>query len=208
MQRFSFLAFALVVVGISGVVLPSRACSQELATARVAPWTVSNVKGSPDPPLPYKATRVFQNIALDRPTDVSWVASANRWLATQHLGKLVTFENDPEGAVVEPFLDLSEALGHRVFNAYAVLYHPDLQKQPWCFVTYVAKPQDPQGLKLGRFKVTNPSTGELDPSSLQVLLSWSSAGHAGGTMRFGPDGMLYFGVGDGQRPYPPDASNT
>jgi putative heme-binding domain-containing protein len=158
--------------------------------------------------LPYKATRVFPNIQLDLPTDVSWVASANKWVATQRRGKLVTFDNDPENAKTEPFLDLSEALGAPVSNAFRVLFHPDLQNQPWCFVTFMSKPKDENGVQLGRLRVTDPKGPTVDPTSLQVLASWSSKGHLGGTMQFGPDGMLYFGVGDGQRPYPPDANHT
>ena len=193
---------------LAGVQAAREVDAQDSIPSRLHAWTDSNVKGSPDPPLPYKATRLFSKVELDRPTNVSWVPSAKRWMATQHGGKLVTFANDPVDATCEPFLDLSEALGAKVHNAYSVLFHPDLKNQPWCFVTFVSKPQDPQGVHLGRLRVTDPAGPTVDPDSLQVLLSWSSRGHQGGTMQFGPDGMLYFGVGDGQRPYPPDADNT
>ncbi|QDT09958.1 carbohydrate-binding family 9-like protein [Planctomycetes bacterium K23_9] len=182
--------------------------AKDAVPTRQIPWLDSKVKGSPDPPLPYKATRVFPGVSLDRPTDAVWVPTAKKWIATQNAGKLVMFDNDPANAVVKPFLDMSDAHGDRVFNAYAVLFHPDQEKHPWCFVTYVTNPKDLNGVKLGRLKVTDPTVPSVDPGSLQELLSWSSKGHAGGTMQFGPDGMLYFSVGDGQGPYPPDADNT
>ena len=185
-----------------------RVHGQEPASTRLAPWTASKVKGSPDPPLPYKVTRVFENVELDLPTDVTWLPSAQKWIATQNGGKLVAFENDPINATVKPFLNLSDACGEPVGNAFAVVFHPDLQNQPWCFVTFVTNPRDPHGVHLGRFKVIDPTGPTVDPSSLEVLVSWSSLGHVGASMRFGPDGMLYFSTGDGQRPYPPDADNT
>lgn len=208
-MRYQFVSvWLLCLVMLSSLGRPMAARGQDAVLARAHAWNNSKVKGTPDPPLPYKATRVFSKVELDRPTDVVWVPSANKWLATQHHGKLVTFVNDPRDAVAEPFLDLSDATGEQVFNAYAVLFHPDLDRHPWCYVTFVTNPRDMQGVSLGRLRVTDPDGPTLDPTSLEVLVRWSSQGHAGGTMQFGPDGMLYFAVGDGHGPYPPDPKNT
>ncbi|NNE00149.1 MAG: hypothetical protein HKN47_22750, partial [Pirellulaceae bacterium] len=190
---------------------PVRICSAdtpEVLPQRQIPWTVSNVQGTPDPPLPYKATRVFPHVQLDRPTDVSWCATAGKWIATQTGGQLVAFENDPENATTEPFVNMSDAANERVYNAFAVLFHPDLENEPWCFVTYLSKQKDPKGVHLGRFRVTDPTIPTVDPDSLEVLTSWSSSGHMGSSIRFGPDGMLYLAIGDGQPAYPPDPLNV
>lgn len=190
------------------LLIPSTASPQDTLPTRVQPWNSSRIKGTPEPPLPYKATRIFSNVDLDRPTDVSWIPSASKWVATQTGGKLVTFENDPVGATAQPFLDLSQAAGGQVFNAFGVEFHPNLAEQPWCFVTFIAKQKDSEGVKLGRLRVLDPSVPTVDPNSLEILLSWSSFDHMGGSIQFGPDGMLYLSIGDGQRPNPPDPSNT
>ncbi|MCA9140026.1 MAG: PQQ-dependent sugar dehydrogenase [Planctomycetales bacterium] len=176
--------------------------------ARVAPWTTSNVKGSPDPPLPYQAVRVFSGVQLNNPTDVDWLPDAGRWIATQNDGKVLSFTNDPENAKSTLVFDLNEIHGKRIPGAMAVKFHHDLQNHPWCFVTYRVLPNDPQGTRLARLRVIDPTVPTIDPTSLVVLAAWNSNGHTGGSMQFGPDGMLYVSTGDGQPPYPPDELNT
>ncbi|MFK8114408.1 MAG: sorbosone dehydrogenase family protein, partial [Rubripirellula sp.] len=191
----------------ASLMVPWMSSGQDSIPPRVAPWTVSRIKGSPDPPLPYKATRVFAKVDLDQPTEVRWVPSAQKWLSTQRGSKLVTFDNSMN-ATAEPFLDLSEALGQPVLNVHGIVFHPDQKNQPWCFVTFITARKDPEGVRLGRLRVIDPTVPTLDASSLEVLASWNSGGHVGMSMQFGPDGMLYVSIGDGQRPYPPDADNT
>lgn len=176
--------------------------------ARLVPWTSSNVKGSPDPPLPYKTERAFGNVHLDHPTDIMWLADAQRWIATQQNGRIVSFENDPENATAKPFLDLSDCHEQPVSQALATMFHHDLAGQPWIFVTYSYRGEDARGTHLVRFRVTDPSIPTVDLDSRVVLASWSNSGHTGGSMQFGPDGMFYVSIGDGQPPYPPDATNT
>lgn len=188
-------------------VLSGTVMAQDLPT-RQTPWRASKVVGSPDPPLPYTTTRVFPNVELKNPTDAVWAKEANKWIVAQSGGRLGIFDNDPADATTELLLDLNDLLPDRVGQAYGVILHPDQANQPWCFVTFVAKPQNPEGVHLARLRVLDPTIPTFDESSLTVLARWSSHGHMGASMQFGPDGMLYVSVGDGQRPYPPDDNNT
>lgn len=176
--------------------------------ARQVPWTSSKVKGSPDPPLRYVAERVFSGVELARPVEIGWLSDANCWVASHKGGKLVRFDNDPSSAVAEPLFDVAKGFGSQVRNVYSLIMHPDQATQPWCFVTFLAEPKLIDGNHLARVRVIDSAIPSFDLESFEVLLSWDSNGHSGGSMQFGPDGMLYLSIGDGQRPYPPDVNET
>ncbi|WP_167546667.1 PQQ-dependent sugar dehydrogenase [Stieleria maiorica] len=182
--------------------------AQSEPPARAVPWTNSNIKGSPAPPLPYTTRRVFTQVQLDHPTEIVWLPEAEKWIATQLNGAIVAFENDSENATAVPCMDLNECHDGRISQGLGTKFHHDLSGQPWCFVTYSFRGGDDAATMLVRFKVTDPTVPKVDLSSRVVLAKWSSSGHTGGSMQFGPDGMFYVSIGDGQPPYPPDANNT
>ena len=77
----------------------------------------------------------------------------------------------------------------------SLAFHPNWPEQRECFVWYSTR--KPRQTVLSRFKV--PESGPIDVTSGEVLLAidqpyWN---HNGGTVLFGPDGMLYVSVGDG-----------
>ena len=199
----------LVLALLSGVVgLPCTAKESTPAKARVTPWNSSRIKGSPDPPLPYKTQRIFADVELDRPTNIIWLPSARKWIANHAGNKLVAFDNDKEDARAFPLLDLKNLSPGRIQTGYATTFHHDLDNQPWCFLTVTAKRKTEDGHRLAKIKVIDPTIPTFDPNSFQTLLGWKSHGHVGSSMQFGPDGMLYVSVGDGQPPYPPDGDDT
>lgn len=196
------------IVCLFGCFFRGQLAADESSNERTHPWKTSRVKGSPDPPLPYKTSPVFGKVKLDRPTNVTWLPSAKKWVANHWGGKIVTFNNDPVNAVAEPLLDLSALCGEPVQTGYATKFHYDLEKQPWCFLTFTTKRQLADGHFFARLKVIDPAVPTFDMDSLKVFARWKSFGHVGSSMQFGPDGMLYVSVGDGQPAYPPDADLT
>ncbi|WP_149495658.1 PQQ-dependent sugar dehydrogenase [Roseiconus lacunae] len=205
------VAFALLKIDAMGTIALATDTSVEAEgplPERKYPWKTSNVRGTPDPPLPCKSVRVFAGIELSNPTDVVWLPSAKRWIATQQNGEIVAFANDPNTSESNLVLNLNDCHRQRIGQALATQFHRDLENHPWCYVTYSYRGSDDPGTKCVRFKVTDPTVPIIDPDSRQELLQWDPKGHTGGSMQFGPDGMFYLSVGDTQPPYPPDAKET
>jgi hypothetical protein len=76
-------------------------------------------------------------------------------------------------------------------------FHPRFATTRTIYVNYT---RDPDGATvIARYTVPPETPDVADPASGQVLLSFAQpyANHNGGPVRFGPDGYLYIGSGDG-----------
>lgn len=104
-----------------------------------------------------------------------------------------------DGELVEtPVLDI----GARVkfcdeCGLLGVAFHPAFSQNGFFYVSYTRKPDG--ATVIARFHVPPGTPDVADPASeLQLLtMSQPSANHNGGAPRFGPDGYLYIGLGDG-----------
>lgn len=79
----------------------------------------------------------------------------------------------------------------------SMAFHPDYETNGYFFVYYTNTDGD---VELARYKVSETEDNIADPDSKQVLLTMvknvNESNHNGGDLNFGPDGNLYFGVGD------------
>jgi glucose/arabinose dehydrogenase len=111
-------------------------------------------------------------------------------------GRIVSL--DPATSEQSVFLDLSDRIlagGEQGLLGLAL--HPEWPAVAMAFVHYTG----PDGnTVISRVGISDlPSPPRLDPATEQVLLRVDQpfANHNGGQLAFGPDGMLYLGLGDG-----------
>ena len=105
------------------------------------------------------------------------------------------------------FLDISSQVDNSFQNEKGLLgltFHPDYPRKRRFFIFYNSLPDG--DVVISEFETDPNDADRALPSSEKVLLSFPHprGNHTGGTIKFGPDGYLYFGVGDGGGSGDPD----
>ena len=123
-------------------------------------------------------------------------------VATQH-GVIHAFPNDQKAEKTEVILDIQDRCRYRddqnEEGFLGLAFHPKFKEngELYCFYT-LRGAKHPHTNVLARFRMNKDRTA-ADPKSEEILLTiehpfWN---HDGGTVAFGPDGMLYLALGDG-----------
>ena len=200
-----WLSIALMPVAVSA----QRPAS---ATTRV-PWTTSQLVGSPDPPPPLRAVRIYPNLQLERPVTLRDLPGTGRLAVLSVDGRIVTFDAAATD-VVEPdvLIDLDESLakpaGEKFASARDMEIDPNFSDNGYLYVMWSIQPMlTAGGTRITRLTVDR-QTLVADPSTRLDLITYESGDHIGTSLRFGPDGMFHITTGDGARPFPPDEYKT
>jgi glucose/arabinose dehydrogenase len=135
------------------------------------------------------ASGLAQPVAITHAGDGS-----GRLFITLQGGQIVIF--DGERVLPEPFLDivpLVSCCGER--GLLSVAFHPDYEHNGLFYVNYTDVAGD---TVVARYHVTS-DPNSADPGSAVTVLTVTQpfANHNGGQLKFGPDGYLYIGMGDG-----------
>jgi glucose/arabinose dehydrogenase len=173
--------------------LGTLALSGLLALALAAP--AGSRAAQPPAPGTVALQRLLPQQALQRPLHLAEVPDGSGDLVVvEQRGLILRFA--PAAPTAMPFLDLRE----RVSTAgneeglLSIAFHPEFARTRAFYVYYSAA--GPRRSVLARF-VAPGRTG--DAASQRVLLEVAQpySNHNGGQLAFGPDGMLYVGLGDG-----------
>lgn len=136
---------------------------------------------------------------LDRPTNM--LELPTHWmLVTMQDGRVVTFPDEPSASELTTVLDMRAKVS-RDGNEEGLLGMaiPPQASNGDIYLYYSAKPGERRTI-LSAFRMSGDGKElRIDPKSEQVLLTVPQpySNHNGGQLAFGPDGMLYLGLGDG-----------
>ncbi len=190
----------IVLIGLAGwVALRSRPGGGQL-TAPAQPNAAAQPAAIPTPPTPVApwATVEVTPVAagFQMPTYITHAGDGSgRLFLTEKPGRVWIIQ---DGQVLpEPFLDIRDRVRSQESERglLSIAFHPDYVTNGRFFVNYT----DAKGhTVVAEYRVTdNPN--RADPNSERILLyiEQPAANHNGGLLKFGPDGYLYIGMGDG-----------
>ncbi len=191
--------FALLAAIVGTAVQADEPTERPFGLDQRIPWTTSQLLGSPDPPLPYVATRTFAGIEWNRPIYLEPEPDGRHLFVIEQGGekdrpsKLFRFVDNAD--VTDRTL-LLEVPGRLV---YGMTCHPDYADNGFLYLFSNGPTGEPERVnRVTRYTVShNEDTASCDPDSAVEIIEWRSMGHDGGDLVFGHDGMLYITSGDG-----------
>ena len=126
---------------------------------------------------------------------------SDRLFLVQRSGRIRIVDHGQE--LDKPFLDIRSRVedGGNEQGLLSLAFPPDYKTSGYFYVWYTG---DGSATVLSRFKVSDDSD-IADSQSEQIILTVDQpfANHNGGRLQFGPDGMLYLGLGDGGSAFDP-----
>jgi glucose/arabinose dehydrogenase len=179
---------------------PSQPIAAAEPTATTAPSPQPPETLAPTAPAEtsVSVTPALRKIAdgLERPTYLTHAGDGTSALyITEQSGRIMVLEN---GVLrPEPFLDITDRVGSNSNEQglLSVAFSPDYTDTGKFFVNYT----DKRGDTVVAGFLANADRRTADPNSEWTVLQIDQPypNHNGGQLKFGPDGMLYIGMGDG-----------
>ncbi|HYV92275.1 MAG TPA: PQQ-dependent sugar dehydrogenase [Chitinophagales bacterium] len=121
----------------------------------------------------------------------------NRLFIVEQAGKIwISDANGNKSA--QPFLDIHTKVysGGNEQGLLGLAFHPDYKTNGYFYINYINQQQN---TVIARYSVSSTDSNKADKTSSLKLLSipQPASNHNGGCLKFGPDGYLYIGMGDG-----------
>jgi uncharacterized repeat protein (TIGR03806 family) len=178
---------------------PAPPTASGAAGDKFVPVDTSRLMGSPDEPPTLAVEKAFPHVTFTRPVEFTQAGdSTDRVFVVEQDGCVRVFPNRSDVEETKVFLDLRDVVRreHNEEGLLGLAFHPDYRTNGQFFAFYS---DTPRGSVVSRFRVSKDDADRADRDSEEKLLQFIKpyGNHNGGCLRFGPDGHLYIGVGDG-----------
>jgi glucose/arabinose dehydrogenase len=157
----------------------------------------NNIPGSRPPP-PSNLTLTTVVSGLSHPLDLQRPPGDSRFFVVEQRGTIRIIEN---GALLAGnFLDIQSLTNfdHTEQGLLGLAFHPNYSTNRLFYVNYTTD-SGGRHTVIAEFQTLAGNPNQADPASERILLTVSQpfTNHKGGQLAFGPDHLLYLGLGDG-----------
>jgi len=138
---------------------------------------------------------VVMSAALDQPVFLTAPPGDARLFVVERTGRIRLFRGDTLQAT--PFLDLSAVVDSAGVEQglLGLAFHPDYQANGQFYVSYTDTAGDTRVVRY--FVSANGDLADAGSGDTVLAQAQPADNHNGGMIAFGPDGLLYIGLGDG-----------
>jgi uncharacterized repeat protein (TIGR03806 family) len=169
--------------------------------------TTCKAPARPAPPGPVMLQQVFMNVglvgAMVALTHVP--GETTRWFGGLKEGLIVTFPHEPAVPMTPTVVADMAALSGMTVNydneggLLGLAFHPNFAKNGYLFVFWTPAAANASGMASAVSRITTHDNGATWGEHKFILgpFDQPATNHNGGTVKFGTDGLLYVGYGDG-----------
>jgi glucose/arabinose dehydrogenase len=149
----------------------------------------------------FQLIEAFPNLTFNDPVDFQYANDeTNRLFVVEQRGIIKVFQNSSSASSAKVFLDITDRVSNisSEMGLLGLAFHPNYKSNGYFYVNYtISSPS--MMTRISRFKVSSTDPDVADKNSELILLTQDQpfTNHKGGQTKFGPDGFLYLGLGDG-----------
>ena len=127
--------FSLLLLLVPGTLDTIRADDDTGKLEQRVPWVTSRINGSPEPPSPYRAVRVFEGLSFDQPVEMVDFPDQRRVCVVERLGRIHIFKRNADRPETQLMFDgVREVDG--LVTTLGLAFHPEFDRSRFCYIHY------------------------------------------------------------------------